>query len=161
MPIERNSVVTFNYVLSNINGEVLESNTEAEPALYLHGYGNIMPSLEIALEGKSEGDELEVTLEPKDAYGERQSNKQQRVPIKHLLNPPKRLRPGLTIQINTQSGPKPATIIKAGKFNVDLDTNHPLAGLTLCFKISIVNVREASADEIAHGHAHGPGGHQH
>ena len=161
MPIERNSVVTFNYVLSNINGEVLESNTEAEPALYLHGYGNIMPSLEIALEGKSEGDELEVTLEPKDAYGERQSNKQQRVPIKHLLNPPKHLRPGLTVQINTQSGPKPATIIKAGKFNVDLDTNHPLAGLTLCFKISIVNVREASADEIAHGHAHGPGGHQH
>jgi FKBP-type peptidyl-prolyl cis-trans isomerase SlyD len=161
MPIERNSVVTFNYVLSNINGDVLESNTEAEPALYLHGYGNIMPSLEIALEGKSEGDELEVTLEPKDAYGERQSNKQQRVPIKHLLNPPKHLRPGLTVQINTQSGPKPATIIKAGKFNVDLDTNHPLAGLTLCFKISIVNVREASADEIAHGHAHGPGGHQH
>jgi FKBP-type peptidyl-prolyl cis-trans isomerase SlyD len=161
MPIERNSVVTFNYVLSNINGDVLESNTEAEPALYLHGYGNIMPSLEIALEGKSEGDELEVTLEPKDAYGEKQSNKQQRVPIKHLLNPPKHLRPGLTVQINTQSGPKPATIIKAGKFNVDLDTNHPLAGLTLCFKISIVNVREASADEIAHGHAHGPGGHQH
>ena len=161
MPIERNSVVTFNYVLSNINGDVLESNTEAEPALYLHGYGNIMPSLEIALEGKSEGDELEVTLEPKDAYGERQSNKQQRVPIKHLLNPPKHLRPGLTVQINTQSGPKPATIIKAGKFNVDLDTNHPLAGFTLCFKISIVNVREASADEIAHGHAHGPGGHQH
>ena len=161
MPIERNSVVTFNYVLSNINGDVLESNTEAEPALYLHGYGNIMPSLEIALEGKSEGDELEVTLEPKDAYGERQSNKQQRVPIKHLLNPPKHLRPGLTVQINTQSGPKPATIIKAGKFNVDLDTNHQLAGLTLCFKISIVNVREASADEIAHGHAHGPGGHQH
>ncbi|HBZ49201.1 MAG TPA: peptidylprolyl isomerase [Halieaceae bacterium] len=161
MPIERNSVVTFNYVLSNINGDVLESNTEAEPALYLHGHGNIMPSLEIALEGKSEGDELEVTLEPKDAYGEKQSNKQQRVPIKHLLNPPKHLRPGLTVQINTQSGPKPATIIKAGKFNVDLDTNHPLAGLTLCFKISIVNVREASADEIAHGHAHGPGGHQH
>jgi len=120
-----------------------------------------MPSLEIALEGKSEGDELEVTLEPKDAYGEKQSNKQQRVPIKHLLNPPKHLRPGLTVQINTQSGPKPATIIKAGKFNVDLDTNHPLAGLTLCFKISIVNVREASADEIAHAHAHGPGGHQH
>ena len=161
MPIERNSVVTFNYVLSNINGDVLESNTEAEPALYLHGYGNIMPSLEIALEGKSEGDELEVTLEPKDAYGDKQSNKQQRVPIKHLLNPPEHLRPGLTVQINTQSGPKPATIIKAGKFNVDLDTNHPLAGLTLCFKISIVNVREASADEIAHGHAHGPGGHQH
>jgi FKBP-type peptidyl-prolyl cis-trans isomerase SlyD len=120
-----------------------------------------MPALEKALEGKTSGDELEVTLEPKDAYGERIEGRIQRVPIKHLANIPKRIRPGMAVQVNTENGVRSATVLKAGKFNVDVDTNHPLAGKALTFKITIVDLRDATADEIAHGHAHGPGGHHH
>jgi FKBP-type peptidyl-prolyl cis-trans isomerase SlyD len=159
--IQNDVVVSFHYTLLSIEGETLETSLDAEPALYLHGHRNIMPALEKALEGKTSGDELEVTLEPKDAYGERIEGRIQRVPIKHLANIPKRIRPGMAVQVNTENGVRSATVIKAGKFNVDVDTNHPLAGKALTFKITIVDLRDATADEIAHGHAHGPGGHHH
>ena len=161
MQIAKNSVVTFHYTLSNVGGEELESSDQNQPALYLHGHNNIMPALESALEGKEAGDELSVTLEAKDAYGERRPDSIQRVPIKHLVNAPKRIRPGMAVQVNTQSGPQAATVIKVGKFNVDVDSNHPLAGMSLSFALQVVDVREATDDEIAHGHAHGPGGHHH
>jgi FKBP-type peptidyl-prolyl cis-trans isomerase SlyD len=101
-----------------------------------------------------------VTLEPEDAYGLRSPERLQKVPVKHLVFKGK-LRPGMTVQLNTSEGRRPVTVTKVGRHSAEIDTNHPLAGKTLHFAIDILDVRQATADEISHGHAHGPGGHQH
>lgn len=160
MQIERDTVVCFHYRLSEVGGEHLEASETAEPMTYLHGHGNILPALEHAMLGKQAGDTFQVTLEPGEAYGPRRANAEQRIPIKHLLFKGK-LRPGMTVKINTEKGPRDVRVVKVGKFNVDVDTNHPLAGMSLSFDIDIVDVREATAEEIAHRHVHGAGGHQH
>ncbi|MGB0467062.1 MAG: FKBP-type peptidyl-prolyl cis-trans isomerase [Pontibacterium sp.] len=160
MQISKDSVVTFHYVLTELEGEQVESSYDAEPMAYLQGHQNIFPAVESALVGKEAGDKVSVTLAPVDAYGERKEGSTQRVPIKHLLTKG-RLRPGMTVKVNAEQGPRDATVVKVGLKNVDLDTNHPLAGKHLRFDIEVLEVREASADEISHGHAHGVGGHQH
>ena len=160
MKIEKNTVINFTYVLSNADGDELERGDADNPSAYLHGYGNILYGLETAMAGKEAGDSFEVTLPPEQCYGLRREDAKQRVPIKHLLSKGK-LRPGITVKINSNNGPKDATVLKVGKFNVDVDSNHPLAGLELSFKVDIVEVRDATAEEKAHGHAHGVGGHAH
>ncbi len=160
MDIAANTVATFHYTLRDDQGHELESSRDNDPTAYLHGANNIIPGLEQALAGRSSGDTLSVELSPEDAYGERDPQRQQRVPAKHLIYQGK-LRAGVTAQLNTSEGRRPVTVIKVGRHSVDIDTNHPLAGKSLCFEISIVDVREATPEEIAHGHAHGVGGHQH
>lgn len=160
MNIDRNTVVTFHYTLRNTAGDELETSRTGEPNAYLHGAGNILPGLEKGMVGKAVGDVFSVSLTAQDAYGERDPKRQQRVPVKHLLYKG-RLQPGMLVQINTDQGRRAATVIKAGKFSADLDTNHPLAGQDLVFDIEIVEVRAASREEVAHRHVHGPGGHQH
>ena len=160
MKIENNTVVSFHYRLRNGQGEEIESSYDAHPNLYLHGHDNLMPALEKALTGKTVGDSLEITLQPHEAYGVREANKQQRVPLKYLKHE-KGLKPGKIVQINSDKGVKTATIVKLGKFNADVDFNHPLAGETVTFAIEVVELRAASAEEIEHKHAHGVGGHQH
>ncbi len=160
MDITDNTVVYFHYTLTNESGETVETSLDGEPSAYLHGAGNILAGVEQALTGKAAGDKVEVTLPPEQAYGPKQPDRVQRVPVKHLIFKGK-LRPGLTVQVNTADGRRPATVVKAGKFSADIDTNHPLAGQTLTFNIEVVELREASADELAHRHVHGPGGHQH
>jgi len=162
MKVEKDKVVLFHYRLSNISGDELESSENDDPMAALIGYGNILPAMEQEMMGKEISDKFPVTLPPEKAYGLRRDDAQQRVPIKHLLRKSKKpLRVGQHVRINTQEGPRNATVVKVGKFNVDVDTNHPLAGQTLTFDISIVDIREASPEEIAHGHAHGIGGHHH
>jgi FKBP-type peptidyl-prolyl cis-trans isomerase SlyD len=158
--ISDNTVVYFHYTLTNESGDTVETSLDGEPSAYLHGADNILPGLEQALAGKAAGDKVEVTLPPEQAYGPRQPDRVQRVPVKHLIYKGK-LRPGLTVQVNTADGRRPATVVKAGKFSADIDTNHPLAGQTLTFHIDVIELREASAEERAHRHVHGPGGHQH
>ena len=160
MQITDNTVVYFHYTLTSENGDTVETSREGGPSAYLHGAANILPGLEKALAGKATGDTVEVTLPPEQAYGPIQPDRVQRVPVKHLIFKGK-LRPGLAVQVNTADGRRPATVVKAGKFSADIDTNHPLAGQTLTFTIDIVELREASAEERAHRHVHGPGGHQH
>ncbi len=160
MQITKDTVVTFHYVLTELEGDQIEASYDVDPMAYLHGHQNIFPLLESALEGKVEGDKLSVTLTPADAYGERQEGNTQRVPIKHLLTKG-RLKPGMTVKVNTEQGARDATVVKVGLKNVDLDTNHPLAGKHLQFDIEVMGVREATAEELDHGHAHGIGGHQH
>lgn len=160
MEIANNAVVLFHYTLRNAEGEELESSRDGEPSAYLHGAGNIIPGLESAMLGKHAGESFSATVAPEQAYGLPQPGRVQRVPVKHLIFKGK-LRPGMPVQINTERGRMPATVVKAGKFSADVDTNHPLAGQTLTFDIEILDVREATADERAHGHAHGPGGHHH
>lgn len=160
----QDKVVSFHYQLKDVDGTVLESSYEGEPSLYLHGHNNLLPALEKALEGKAVGEKIEVTLSPEEGYGLRKEGAVQRIPVKHLVGHEKlknKLKPGMMVQVNTQHGPWDAVVLKVGKFNVDIDSNHPLAGKTLNFALEVAAVRDASAEELAHGHAHGVGGHQH
>lgn len=164
MPISKDNVVTFHYRLQDEKGLELESSHDGEPVAYLQGHSNIIRGLEKAMEGKSTGDVFSATIEARDGYGERNETAIQRVPIKHL-NGDKRskskLKPGMIVSINTEDGAKQVMVLKAGKFNVDVDTNHPLAGKTLVFDVEIISVRDATKEELSHGHAHGVGGHHH
>lgn len=157
--IARDKVVTFHYELRNAAGELIEKS-DGEPMAYLHGASNIIPGLEKALEGHAPGDTVEVTVPPEEGYGLRQPNAIQRISAKYLKHAGK-LRPGMQVSVNTDQGPRMVTVVKVGLKTVDVDGNHPLAGETLSFRVEIVDVRDATDEEKAHGHAHGPGGHHH
>lgn len=164
MQISTDKVVSFHYNLKDADGTLLETSRDSDPTLYLHGQKNILPTLEEALEGKAQGDKIDVRLTPEQGYGERREGATQRIPIKHLHNHEaikNKIKPGSKVVVNTQHGPWEAIVLKVGKFNVDIDSNHPLAGKTLDFEVEIVEVRDATAEEVAHGHAHGAGGHHH
>ncbi len=160
MQITADTVASFHYVLRDGQGVTLESSRDDEPVMYLHGHANILPALEAALAGHAAGDCVQLTLTPTEAYGSRRPDAIARLPLKHVRGP-RRLQPGMAVAVQTAKGEIRATVLKVGKFNVDVDTNHPLAGHTLDFEIEVMDVRAASAEEIAHGHAHGSGGHQH
>lgn len=164
MQISADKVVSFHYKLNDSDGSLLESSYDGEPTLYLHGHSNLLASLEAELEGKSSGNTLNVTLTPEQGYGERRDGATQRIPIKHLhiqASLKNKLKSGDKVLVNTKNGPWEAIVLKVGKFNVDIDSNHPLAGKTLTFDIEILDVRDATDDELTHGHAHGVGGHHH
>ncbi|MCB1614676.1 MAG: peptidylprolyl isomerase [Pseudomonadales bacterium] len=163
MLIEKNRVVSFHYSLSETGGGLLEDSLNSNPVLYLHGAGGLIPGLAEAMEGHAVGDSFTVDLPPEKAYGFKRNDAVQRVPVKHLVLARKKqkLMPGMIVGLNTEQGVRDVRVIKPGKFTVDVDTNHPLAGLYLTFAINIVDVREATPEEISHGHVHGPGGHQH
>ena len=158
MKIEAGQVVVMDYSVLDAAGEVLEHNAPGEPMVYLHGHRNILPALEAALGGKAEGEQLSVTLTPEQAYGPYQEGAVDRVPIKYLVKPPKRIQPGSLVRVNTKDGARDAVVVKVGRFNVDLDSNHPYAGKTLTFELEIQAVRAATADELSHGHSHGVAG---
>ena len=160
MTVENRKVVSFHYTLKGENGEQLESSREGQPMSYLHGAGNIIPGLEKAMAGKETGDAFEVTVEPAEAYGERNPGNVQRIPSKHFGDT-RRLEPGQLVSLQTREGPIQAVVVKVGRFNVDVDVNHPLAGKTLTFDVEITDVRDATKEETAHGHVHGPGGVEH
>ncbi len=168
MRVDTNRVVAFHYRLCEVRPDGnrspwLEASFGRQPLLYLHGHGNVVPGLEQAMAGKRAGDRIDITLAPEQAYGPRTSNEMLRIPIKHLHRAPERkhLVPGAIVSVKTNRGVKNALVIKVGKFNVDLDTNHPYAGRTLHYQIEVLGVRQATAEEVAHRHVHGPGGHQH
>ncbi|MFT5351003.1 MAG: FKBP-type peptidyl-prolyl cis-trans isomerase SlyD [Planctomycetota bacterium] len=159
MEIKKNHVVQFHYQLKE-DGKLLEDSRSGEPMAYLHGANNLFAKMENEMQGKTAGDILVVTLAPEDAYGLRLDNSIQRISRKHIVSKGK-LSPGMNITVNTDQGHRQVVVSKAGKFVVDVDTNHPMAGKTLTFEIEIIDVREASAEELTHGHAHGAGGHHH
>jgi FKBP-type peptidyl-prolyl cis-trans isomerase SlyD len=163
MKISADTVVSFHYRLSEA-GQPLEDTYDGDATLFLYDHDNLLPALEKAFEGKVAGEKFSLTLTPEEAYGPRQEGATQRIPIKHLHDHAKlknKIRPGMKVVVNTEHGPWEAVVLKAGKFNVDIDSNHPYAGKTLTFDIEVVSTRAATADELAHGHAHGAGGHQH
>ena len=160
MQISKDHVVQFHYTLSEENGSELENSHTGDPVAYLHGHGGVIRGLAEALEGKVEGENFSITLAPEDAYGTRNEDASQRIPIKHLLGT-KKPRKGQVVAVQTEQGQRQVTVEKVGRFNVDVDTNHPFSGKTLTFNIEILSVREATAEELRHGHAHGVGGHHH
>jgi FKBP-type peptidyl-prolyl cis-trans isomerase SlyD len=162
MIIEDHKVVTFHYTLTGESGEVLDSSHQrGEPMVYLHGAGNIIPGLEKALQGRADGEKFTVTVPPEEAYGERRAANVQRLPLKRLGVSPTQLQPGMVLNLQTNKGPAQVTVLKVGRFNVDVDANHPLSGQPLTFEVEIAGIRDSSEDEQQHGHAHGPGGHNH
>ena len=156
MQITKNSVVEFHYRVSE--GDALLENSQGnDPLVYLHGHGGLFETMEAAFVGKSVGDEFEVTLTPEQSYGERRESAIQRIPLKHLQGA-KKWSPGMVATVESNQGKQEVTLIKVGRFNADCDLNHPFAGKTLTFAIQVVSVREATADELSHGHAHTKGG---
>lgn len=160
MQVAKDKVVSFHYILKEDQGMELENSHGDDPVAYLHGYRNILPALEQELAGHKQGDKISVTLAPERAYGLRKEDAVTRVAKKHLLTKG-RVVAGMTVKVNASQGPRDAVVVKVGKFNVDVDSNHPMAGKTLNFEIEIIDIREATAEEKAHGHAHGVGGHHH
>ena len=160
MKITKDAVVQFHYTLKNDEGEIIESSAGQQASALLHGHGGMISGVQTAMEGKQAGDKFSVTVQPADGYGERIADSIQSVPAKHLTGA-KKWRPGMIATVHTEQGPRQVSVVKAGKFMVKIDTNHPLAGQTLHFDLDIVDVREATAEELAHGHAHGAGGHHH
>ena len=162
MQIVKNNVVQFHYTLKQEDGTLIESSYEGDgdPMAYLHGHGNIVPGLEESFEGQAAGATFTATVTADKGYGERNEELTQRIPIKHLQGA-KKWRPGMVAHVQTDQGQRQVTVLKVGKFMVDVDANHPFAGKTLVFDVKVEDVREASQEEIDHGHAHGLGGHQH
>ena len=155
-------VVAFHYDLYDKDTTKIESSRNFDPVLCLHGESGVLLALQEAFVGKLAGDDFSITISHQRAYGRHYPERLQRIARKKIDSGRKQsFRPGQIITLRAEKGPSPATIIKVGKFNLDVDTNHPLAGVDLTFDISIVSVRVASADEKAHGHAHSVGGHQH
>jgi len=156
MQITKNSVVEFHYRV-NEGDALLENSQGNAPLVYLHGHGGLFETMEAAFVGKSVGDEFEVTLTPEQSYGERRESAIQRIPLKHLQGA-KKWSPGMVATVESNQGKQEVTLIKVGRFNADCDLNHPFAGKTLTFAIQVVSVREATADELSHGHAHSKDG---
>jgi len=162
MKIQADTVVSFHYTLTGEAGDKLDSSHDrGEPMRYLHGASNIILGLEKAMEGRAAGDAFQVTVPPGEAYGERREANVQRIALKRLGVSGRKLRPGMILNLQTSQGPAQVTVLKVGRFNVDVDANHPLAGRPLTFDVEILEIREATDEEKQHGHAHGPGGHEH
>lgn len=160
MKIEKDRVVRFHYAVAETGREALESSKDVgEPLAILFGKGQIIPGLEKAMEGREAGDNFKADVTAGEAYGERRDGLTQRIPKKHFGA--QKLAPGMQVVLQTNFGPRAVTIEKVGMSVVDVDLNHPMAGKDLSFDIEIIEVREASEEEIAHGHVHGEGGHQH
>jgi len=160
MKISNNTVVILHYTLSDSEGKEIESTLDGDPVAYLHGHSNMIKGFEQAVEGHESGESFSFTLSPEQAYGERREGQTARVPVKHLQGSNKWSK-GMPAWVQTEQGMRQVTIEKVGRFMADVDTNHPLAGKTLTFDVTIDEVREATAEEVQHGHAHGPGGHHH
>lgn len=160
MQIANNTVVSIHYTLTNDEGEVLDTSRGNSPLTYLHGAGNIIKGLENALTGKKAGDALTATIEPEDAYGEYSEDYVQVLPRQAFQNLDD-VEPGMQFHADIGFGPQIITILQIDEDGVVVDGNHQLAGETLTFDVEITEVRPATAEEISHGHVHGPGGHHH
>jgi FKBP-type peptidyl-prolyl cis-trans isomerase SlyD len=161
MKIAKGCVVDLDYSLHLGDGELVDRSEPGEPLSYLHGEGQIVPGLESALEGLIVGDQRKVVVDPAGGYGEHDPRGVQKVP-KEAFPPGFDPKPGMEL---TASGPNgdevPFVVQKIEADHVVIDLNHPLAGKTLHFDVTVREVREASAEELEHGHPHGPDGHHH
>ena len=161
MTIAANKAVSIEYTLTNDDGDVIDSSAGGAPLVYLQGAGNIIPGLEKALEGKAVGEELTVTVEPEDAYGEYSAELVSTLSAS-MFEGVDQLEVGMQFHASAPDGQMQiVTIRDLDGDDVTVDGNHPLAGQRLTFQVKVVAVRDASEEEVAHGHVHGEGGHQH
>ncbi len=157
--INDNLVVSMNYTLKDKTGNVIDASSE-EPLAYLHGHQNIIPGLERALTGLKIGDNKQVTVPPGEAYGDYNASLKTVIEADQF-QAGETPQVGMIVHFNTENGPLAARILKVDGNDVEIDFNHPLAGETLYFDVTITGIRSASDEELTHGHPHGPGGHHH
>ncbi|MGB7160508.1 MAG: peptidylprolyl isomerase [Tepidisphaeraceae bacterium] len=158
--IGKDKVVSIDYTLKDGAGKVIDSSEGRDPLTYLHGHGGLIPGMEKGLEGKSTGDSFQLVVSPDEGYGQKDPNMVQPVPRANFGGAAD-IKPGMQFQAKTPQGARVVTVVDVSPDTVTVDANHPLAGETLHFDVSVKDVRDASPEEIAHGHAHGPGGHHH
>ena len=153
MKIEQNKVVSLAYTLTDTEENIIDQATSEEPFNILFGSGQIIEGLEKALEGKGEGDKFKITLDPEDAYGELVENMIEKVPLSQFEGV-ENLEAGMQLEAHTEEGLVIVTVKSIEGDTVILDANHPLAGYTLNFDVEVLAIREATEEEIDHGHAH-------
>ncbi len=161
MRIADDCVVTLAYTLRDDAGEELDSATAADPFAFVHGRHSVIPGLEKALTGRGAGDTLDLTIAPADAYGEHSPARVQVVP-RDRFPADIDIEPGMQFHASDEHGGRMAVrVAEVNEDGVVIDANHPLAGQTLHFAVEVLDVRAATAEELAHGHVHGAGGHHH
>ena len=161
MNIAKNRVVSIEYTLTGEDGAVLDTSEGQEPLAYIHGTGSLVEGLEAALEGKSPADHVSVSVTPEQAYGARDDSIVFNLPRSQLSGVDE-LEVGMQFQVQSDGDAHVVTVIAMDDNEVTVDGNHPLAGLTLHFDVDVVAVREATPDELEHGHVHeGSSGHSH
>lgn len=156
MIVEQGKVVSIDYTLKNATGEVLDSSEGSQPLAYLHGASNIIPGLESALDGKSAGDQLTAVIEPDQAYGHREESLVGKVARSNLEGIGE-ISVGMQLQAQTPEGPRIVVVTDVDEESIVIDANHPLAGETLHFEVTVKDIRDATNEEVEHGHAHTPG----
>jgi FKBP-type peptidyl-prolyl cis-trans isomerase SlyD len=159
MSIQKEQVVAIHYTLRNPEGVVIDTSSGRDPLYYLHGFGNLIPGMEEALESKKVGDAFEVVIAPEKGYGVRDEQLIQQVPKSAFGDNEPAV--GMQFQAGNEHGRYVVTVTAVDQDMVTVDANHELAGVQLHFQVEVMEVRPATAEEIAHGHVHGPGGHHH
>ena len=154
MKITKHSVAAIHYTLKDSTGKVLDSSEGREPLYYLHGEGNLIPGMEEGLEGQEKGNKLQLIIAPEKGYGVRDEKMIQKIPRSAFGG--EKVEKGMQFQTNNGGV---VTVTNVGLDQITVDANHALAGVELSFAVEVIEVRAATADEIAHGHVHGPGGH--
>ena len=161
MRISEQKVVTMNYEVADDQGQLIDRSEEGGPLAYIHGNGQLIPGLETALEGRGKGDKVAVDVPPEQGYGERDEDGVQTV-ARNQFDDSVEIEVGMQFEAqDDDEGHQIVTVAAVDGENITLDTNHPLAGKNLRFKVEILDVRDASTEELSHGHVHGPGGHDH
>ncbi len=156
MQITKDKVAGIHYTLRDKEGTILDTSDGSDPLYYLHGAGNLIIGMEEGLEGKAKGDKFQLKISPSKGYGERDPAMTQKVPRSAFGD--QEVKKGM--KFSTDKGDV-VTITEIGLESITVDANHPLAGVELDFAVEIIEVRNATDDELTHGHVHGPGGHHH
>jgi FKBP-type peptidyl-prolyl cis-trans isomerase SlyD len=159
MQISANKVVSIHYTLTNNEGDVLDTSSGGEPLNYIQGIGALIQGMEEGLEGKSLGDKLQLKIAPEKGYGVLQMEMIQQVPMSAFGG--QMVSPGMQFEAGSEEQRFIVTVKEVTDEFVIIDGNHPLAGVELNFDVEVLEVREATEEELAHGHVHGPGGHHH
>ena len=160
MQVAENRVVTLDYTLTDLEGEVIDSSEEGGPLAYIHGCGELLEGLESALDGKSVDEEFQVILGPDEAYGRRDEELISvlgRTDFEGVAD----IEVGMQFEAEMEEGQVVLTVVNVDGDEITVDANHPLADLTLNFNVKVLEVRDATEEELQHGHVHGPGGHSH
>ena len=160
MQVTINKVISINYTLTDAQGTELDSSRGGAPFAYIHGIGNIIPGLEAALEGQAQGDQINAVIPPEKAYGTRDENLVQHLP-RDQFDTDEDIEVGMQFQAMSESGPRMVTVVGVDADTVTIDGNHPLAGVTLHFDVTVMEIRDATDEELSHGHVHGPHDHHH
>ncbi|HIG52626.1 MAG TPA: peptidylprolyl isomerase [Candidatus Latescibacteria bacterium] len=161
MQISEQKVVTMNYEVVDSQGQLIDRSEEGGPLAYIHGTGQLIPGLETALEGRGKGDKVAVDVAPEQGYGKRDEEGVQTV-TRNQFDDSVEIKVDMQFEAqDDDEGHQIVTVVAVDGENITLDTNHPLAGKALHFEVEILEVRDASAEELSHGHVHGPGGHDH